>query len=107
MSRAEYRRTKHQKTPTYNLTREQIERIKHEATEQAAVEATILMMGIPCLVLRDLEGYGRKRFERFMDKSLFWLKSVHDGEVTLTEILKTIEDETGYSVTEQGRITKT
>ena len=106
MNRAEYRRSQRQKNPTYTLTQEQIEAIKQRAVEDAMVNATILMLGIPCLSCRDLFGFGRKRLERLMDKNVFWLKSVHDGEVGLHEILKVIEEETGYTITSLGRVSK-
>lgn len=105
MNRAEYRRSQRYKNPTYTYTQDQIDEIKRRAAEEAMITATILMFGIPCLSCRDLFGFGRKRLERLMDKNLFWLKSVNDGEVGLDEILKVIEEETGYHVTQRGKIT--
>lgn len=109
MNRAERRRAGResiQKQRTYTLTQEQIDHLKAAAVEEAMVTATIFMLGIPCLVCHDQFGFGKQRLSRMMDKCLFWLDSVQNGEVGLSEIIDVIYKETGYSVTKKGRITK-
>lgn len=90
------------KAKTYTLTDDQIRQLKKDATEEAIQTAFILMMGIPCLTLRDKFGFGSERLTRFMDTSMMWYESVQNGEVTLDEILKTIKEETGFDVVHDG-----
>ena len=55
MTRAERRRVEREnrKQPTYNLSKDQLQGIKQEATHDAAETAFLLMLGIPVLMFKD------------------------------------------------------
>lgn len=89
---------KKKKTPTYNMTYEQIEAMKLKATNEAMDFAFRQMILIPLMVLRDHYGFGAKRLERFIDKVADMLDSYNKGYLDLDDIEKTIEEETGIKV---------
>lgn len=80
------------KPGSYILTKEEIEAIKMKASEQAF----ILMLGLPVMVLHDKWGWRRRhRLPRFMDQVLELYDSFDKGLISLTDIIKTVEEETG------------
>ena len=89
---------KKKKTPTYNLTWEQIENIKLKATSEAMDFAFRQMMLLPLMVLRDHYGFGAKRLEDYIDYVADMLDSYNKGYLNLDDIEKTLEEETGIKV---------
>lgn len=80
----------------------QIQKIKDQATDEAANRAFVLMLGLPLIVLHDKFGYGAKRLERFMDELIKQYEAFDEGRITLDDLLKTIETETGVKVEKIG-----
>lgn len=89
---------KKKKTPTYNLTWEQIENIKLKATSEAMDFAFRQMMLLPLMVLRDHYGFGAKRLEYYIDHMADMLDSYNKGYLNLDDIEQTLEEETGIKV---------
>lgn len=87
-----------QKTPTYNLSKDQIEAVKQKAVMEASKQAFILMLGIPLIVMRDEFGFGKKRLERFIDRAIDQYDSFDKGYITLDDLINTIFEETGVEV---------
>ncbi len=97
MNRAERRRAGNKdKVRTYTLTDVQIKQIKAEAAKEAFVE----MLAIPVQVLYDKFGFRQIRLDRFTHYCLNWLEMVRDGEVTLAELRKTLDEEAGIVIKE-------
>lgn len=92
------KRSKKKKTPTYNLTWEQIEDIKLKATSEAMDFAFRQMMLLPLMVLRDHYGFGTKRIEEYIDHVADMLDSYNRGYLDLDDIEKTLKEETGIEV---------
>lgn len=91
--------TKKNKTPTYNLTWEQIEGMKRKTVEdtvdRVSREAFQRMMVLSLLVLRDEWGFGEKRISRFMDQLSVLIVDVSEGRLSMDDITTTLEDELG------------
>jgi hypothetical protein len=96
MNRAE--RRKHDikaKPKTYTLTDAQLMQIKNQAVEKALV----LMLGLPVMVLHDKFGWqGDDRLQKFMDRVLELYDSFNQGYITLEDIIRTVEEETGVKL---------
>ena len=92
-----------EKPKTYNMTEAQIEKIKADAVREAepkirakAVhDAFMLFMSIPVMVLHDKFGFGKIRFDRFMNYVLIWYESVQNGEFTIEHIVEIAESVSG------------
>lgn len=87
---------KKNKTPTYNLTWPQIEKIKQDAKAEAAAEAVERALVIPLLVLRDHWGFGPARMERFITQVA---EDIGDGRISLDDITGALEEEIGLEFT--------
>lgn len=101
MNRAERRRNKQQsaeKTKTYVLTQDQIDKMKRDAVNEATRKAFAMFLSIPVMVLHDKFGFGKQRLTRFMDYVLVWYESVQAGETPLRELLTVAERECGIRV---------
>ncbi len=87
------------KTPTYNLTWEQIEGMKRKVVEdtvdRVSREAFQRMMVLSLLVLRDEWGFGEKRISRFMDQLSVLIVDVSEGRLSMDDITTTLEEELG------------
>lgn len=90
---------KKNKTPTYNLTWEQIEGMKRKTVEdtvdRVSREAFQRMMVLSLLVLRDEWGFGEKRISRFMGQLSVLIVDVSEGRLSMDDITATLEDELG------------
>lgn len=91
--------SKKNKTPTYNLTWDQIESMKRktvkETVDRVSREAFERMIVLSLLVLRDEWGFGEKRMERFMDQLKELVEDVSDGRLSMDDITATLEEELG------------
>lgn len=93
------------KTPTYNMTKEQLDWALAEAKNQGIIEG-VYVCNAMCTVsllkmLRDREGYGRKRagnrFEFFQDT----LEGIRQNYLTYYDIYKTMTEELKIDLTVQ------
>lgn len=89
---------KKEKTPTYNLTWEQIQQIKKDAAKEAVGEVIELTLGIPAMVLKDKYGFGRKRLPEALDHMVDLYESYEQGYLTLQDIRKALWEEGGYKI---------
>lgn len=86
------------KDPVLNLRREDITRMKNDATEKAAKRAFDLMLAIPSMVIHDHFGeLMRKegRVERFVDFCTEQYRCFEEGYVTIEDLGKILKDEAG------------
>jgi len=103
LSRPEIRRQKRlqqAKQKTYTLTQSQIDTIKAEATQAATKRAFAIMLAMPMMVLRDQWGFGKKRLSLFTDRVFDIYEAYDDDRLTLLDMHKTIEKETGVVIKE-------
>lgn len=75
MNRAERRKAKKaglpvKKEPVVNIKAADVEKIKQDASKDAANKAFLLMLGLPVMILHDKFGFGPVRCERFTDAVL-------------------------------------
>lgn len=89
---------KKEKTPTYNLTWEQIQQIKKDAAKQAVGELATLTLGIPVMYMMDKEGWGKVRLNRMVDGMLELMDSYEKGYLTLEDVQKVLWDEGGTKI---------
>ena len=83
------------KPKVYTLNEFQIKQLKEKAVKESTYKAFIIMMGLPLMVLHDKFGFGKTRLTKFSDE-IFGLYDSYEKEyVTLEDIIKTIEEETG------------
>ena len=85
MNRAERRRAKKagipvKKEPVVNIKAADVQKIKQDASKEAADKAFLLMLGLPVMVLHDKFGFGPVRCERFTDAVLELYDSVLQNE---------------------------
>ena len=86
------------KTPTYNLTMQQIEDMKKQASKEAVEVAWTLMLGLPCLPLMDKFGFTGEQLERYLDEVMDYYDSYEKGYITLEDVQKVIWDEGGTKI---------
>lgn len=98
MNRQQRRKSKSERPKVYTLNEDQIARMKKEAADEAIQTALILMLGLPCLTLQDKFGFTSNDLQIFMDNVMLWYESVQEGEIELSEIMATLEEETGFKV---------
>lgn len=100
------KQTTKKKTPTYNLNEEQIRRIKEDAVKEAVDLALIKTMYFSLMVLRDHYGFGKSRLTKFLDHVIDMIDSVNKDYLTIEDMVKTIEEETGviFRKVDDGRI---
>ncbi len=101
MNRAERRRSAkldQKKQKSYELTEEQIEQMKIDATKEATKRAFLMSLSIPVMVLHDKFGFRKVRLSRFMDYALVWFESVYNDETRLMDLVKIAEGECGIQI---------
>lgn len=86
------------KTPTYNMTMEQIEAIKKAAVNEAVEAAWTLMLGMPIMVLTDKNGFTDDEVDKFVDDVMYLHDSYEQGRLTLADIHMALKDEHGISI---------
>lgn len=100
MGRAELRRSQREhnkKTATYTLTKEQIEQIKIDATEEAANIAFALLLTLPLEVLMDHywpKTYNKK-IPEFVNYILEYYRMWQDGELSMEDLKKDLWEYAG------------
>lgn len=98
---------KPKKTPTYNLTWEQIESMKRDACRQASRILWELMLGLPTMVLSDKHDFDADKLNEFVDDVLDLYDSYEQGYLTLQDVEATLKDEVGIIITEKYKKRKT
>lgn len=86
---------KKKKTPTYNMTWQQIEKIKEDAKTEGIRTAVDMVIVLSMLVLRDHFGYGRVRTERFAEQLSELIEDVGAKRLDLNDIADTLSEEIG------------
>lgn len=89
------------KTPTYNLTDQQISDMKKQAAKEAVEVAWTLMLGLPCLPLMDKFGFTGEQLERYLDEVMDYYDSYEKGYITLKDVHDTVLEETGCDIIEK------
>lgn len=88
---------KKKKTPTYNMTYEQIEAIKKKVFEdgfKSAIDrASKWSMYAPMMVLRDYFGFGGQRLKRFYENLIDMYDSIDKDYLDLKDIANTLREE--------------
>lgn len=98
MNRADRRRAgRTGKTKTYVLTEDQIQQMKNEAV----AEAFKMLLSVPMLVLHDKFQFGHIRLDRFIHYAMSWVKDIQNGVVTIQQVVKLCEEETGLKIREK------
>ena len=86
------------KTPTYQVTMEQLKAYDQRGYERGRKEAFDYLIVISLIVLRDFFGFGGKRLERFIDGVRDYYESITKKLVDLDEIAEALEEETGVGI---------
>ena len=92
---------KPKKTPTYNLTWEQIETMKRDACRQASRVLWELMLGLPTMVLSDKHDFDADKLNEFVDDVLDLYDSYEQGYLSLQDVETALKDEVGIIVHEK------
>lgn len=86
------------KTPTYQVTMDQLRAYDQRGYERGRKEAFDYLIVISLIVLRDFFGFGGKRLERFIDGVRDYYESITKKLVDIDEIADALEEETGIGV---------
>lgn len=86
------------KKKTYMVTMEEIRKYEKRGYDKAIDMATLYSSLIPLWVLRNDYGFGAKRLEDFTDKIIELTQDLDAGRLSIMDIKKTIEEETGLIV---------
>lgn len=65
-------------------------------------QATLLMLYVPMLYLRDHKGYAKKRLGNFIEGCVDILSSIDSEHLDFNDIIKAIYDETGVEIDFEG-----
>ena len=97
------RTQKKDRTPTYNMSFQQIQDIKAQAVREATGAAWVLMLGLPVMVLGDKHGFTTEAIDAFIDGVRDLYDSYDKGYLTLSDIRQTLKDEYGLSISEERK----
>lgn len=96
------KKDKKTKTPTYQVTLEQIRTYVQQGFEQGRRESIDIArdysLAVPIIVLRDYFGFGGKRLEKFIDGMYEYYDSIDKKMLNLDDIIKAIREETGVEI---------
>lgn len=96
------KKKKEKRTPTYQVTYEQIEAYIKQGYEKGRKDsvqmATDFSLAVPMLVLHDEFGFGEKRLFKFYEAFEKLYESINEDYLTIEDILKTLEEETGLII---------
>lgn len=103
MNRAERRKAEKaglpvKKEPVVNIKASDVQKMKLDASKEAAEKAFLLMLGLPVMALHDKFGFGPVRCERFTDAVLDLYDSFDKGYITLEDIHRTLKEESGITI---------
>lgn len=86
--------SKNKKNPVYHLKESDIKKLKREVTQSAVDFSNIIFLS----VMRDKEGYGVKRLKRLYDRIQDLVDSFNRGYVSIYDLKKTLEEESGIVI---------
>ena len=94
------------KTPTYNLTQEQlyseikkgVEEFREEIRDDVMDKALRVVAYVPLMVLRDKWGFGKKRLEKFLYEFAEQIDCLENKYVGFDDMIAAIKEETGLNV---------
>ena len=86
------------KTPTYQVTMDDIRGYVQQGYDKGRKEAFDYLIVIALIVLRDYFEFGAIRLERFIDGVREYYESITKKLVDLDEIADALEEETGIGV---------
>ena len=89
------------KSPTYNLTWEQIETMKRDACRQASRVLWELMLGLPTMVLSDKHDFTAGQLDEFVDDVLNLYDSYEQGYLSLQDVEAALKEEAGIVIHEK------
>lgn len=93
---------KKNKTPTYQVTYEQIENYIKQGYEKGRKEsiekASQYSMAVPIMVLRDEFGFGKQRIDKFINEFMKLYDAIQEGYLDIKDIVKTINEETNVKI---------
>ena len=72
--------------------------LKKEITEKVSNEIFLLMLGMPVLAMKDMFEVNIDTLDKFTDRILIHYQSYCEGRVTIEEIWKILEEETGKTL---------
>lgn len=81
------------KTPTYNMTLQQIEDLKRQAALDAVSELMTLTLGFPAMILHDKHGWREDDLNQFVDDVAGLFDSYEKGYITLGDCVNTLKEE--------------
>lgn len=81
-----------------NELAQEVEKFKKTIVEDVSNQTFLLMLGIPVLAMKDLFEVNVDMLDKFTDKILTHYQSFCEGRVTIEEIWKIIEEETGKTL---------
>lgn len=84
-----------QKTPTYNMTMQQIEELKRQAAADAVADLMTLTLGLPAMVLHDKHGWREAELNDFIDAVSELFDSYEKGYIRLEDCINTLKEEAG------------
>lgn len=77
------------KNPVVHLNQSKVKRMKEDATNEGLKGALIIFFS----VMRDKEGYGRKRLKRIFNHATDLADSMQKGYVKMEDLEKVLKDE--------------
>ena len=72
------------------------------AKQDALGSSVTVVMAVVFTVLHDKEGYGKHRLRRVLDEVYSLLESLSGRHVSVNDLLKTLEEETGVNLMRDG-----
>lgn len=85
------------KKKVHIVTEKQMEAIRQEQSELAFARVFSVMLSLPILALAE-EGYGKKRLNRFIDRTLLLLREVEQGRMNIWEVNQEIKEKYGIDI---------
>ena len=90
-----YFKEQKKKKVIYNLTQEQIEQIKKNASEKAVEQSLTLLLALPVKVLKEHYGFSRKKLENFCEFISEEYDQIQLDELTIEECKELLFDKVG------------
>lgn len=104
MNRAERRRQQRaEKDGVINIKKQELNKIKEDATQEAVQRAFGMMLYTVAIVLRDKYGFGKKRLDVFVDYVLDQFESIQQNYVSFEDLREAILAETGVEIERKMR----
>ena len=89
MEKEERQKMSKKKNPVVHLNQSKVKRMKEDATNEGLKGALIIFFS----VMRDKEGYGRKRLKRIFNHATDLADSMQKGYVKMEDLEKVLKEE--------------